>query len=48
MESSEKSNTAKISIILSYAGKEAREVYKTLPLVANGDGKKSEKVIEEF
>ena len=31
-ESTEKGDKAKIGIMLSYAGKEAREIYKTLPL----------------
>ena len=47
-ESTEKSNMAKIGIMLSHAGKEAREVYKTLPWATNGDDKKFDKVIEAF
>jgi len=39
---------AKIGIILSHIGKEAQEVCKTLPLVANGADKKFDKVIEVF
>ena len=34
--------------MLSHAGKEAREVYKTLPWATNGDDKKFDKVIEAF
>jgi len=30
-ESTEKNNKGKIGIMLSHAGKEAREIYKTLP-----------------
>ena len=47
-ESSSKSNMVKISIMLSHAGKEAREVYKTLPWNAEGDNQKFDKVIEVF
>ena len=38
----------KIRIMLSHAGKEAREVYKTLPWAAEGDDKKFAKVIAAF
>ena len=38
----------KIGIMLSHAGKEAREVYKTLPWAAEGDDKKFAKVIAAF
>ena len=34
--------------MLSHAGKEAREVYKTLPWAAEGDDKKFAKVITAF
>jgi len=34
--------------MLSHAGKEAREVYKTLPWAAEGDNKKFDKVIAAF
>ena len=47
-ESTEKSDMARIGIMLSHAGKEAREVYKTLPWATNGDDKKFDKVIEAF
>ena len=48
MESTEKSDMAKIGIMLFHTGKEAREVYKTLPWATNGDDKKFDKVIEAF
>ena len=49
-ESTEKSDEIiiKIGIMLSHAGKEAREVYKTLPWAAEGDEKKFNKVIAAF
>jgi len=47
-ESSEKSDMAKIGIMLLHAGKEAREVYKTLPWVGDDDNKKFNKAIEAF
>jgi len=47
-ESSEKSDMAKIGIMLSHAGKEARDVYKTLQWETNGDDKKFDKVIAAF
>lgn len=47
-ESSDKSDMAKIGIMLSHAGKEAREVYKTLQWTTDGDEKKFNKVIEAF
>ena len=34
--------------MLSHAGKEAREVYKTLPWANEGDNKKFDKVIAAF
>ena len=34
--------------MLSHAGKEAREVYKTLPWNEEGDEKKFDKVLEAF
>ena len=43
-ESTEKSDAAKIGIMLSHAGKEARELYKTL--TSEGDDKKFDKVLE--
>ena len=36
-ESSEKSDAAKIGIMLTHAGKEARDIYKTLHWSAEGD-----------
>ena len=47
-ESSNKSNMVKIGIMLSHAGKEAREVYKTLQWTEEGDNQKFKKVIEAF
>ena len=47
-ESSEKSDMAKIGSMLSHAGKEARDVYKTLQWEANGDDKKFNKVVAAF
>ena len=47
-ESASKSDEIKIGIMLSHAGKEAREVYKTLPWAAEGDDKKFAKVITAF
>ena len=48
MESSEKSDMVKIGIMLSHAGKEARDVYKTLPWDTDGDNKKFDKVLAAF
>ena len=47
-ESTGKSDGAKIGIMLSHAGREARELYKTLPSAAEGDDKKFNKVLEAF
>ena len=47
-ETAEKSDLIKIGIMLSHAGKEARDVYKTLPWRAEGDQDKFDKVIEAF
>ena len=47
-ESSGKSDMVKIGIMLTHAGKEAREVYKTLHWTEEGDDKKFNKVIEAF
>ena len=47
-ESSEKSDMAKIDIMLPHARKETPEVYKTLSWVENSDDKKFDKVIEAF
>ena len=47
-ESGEKSDAVKIGIMLSHAGKEAREVYKTLTWAADGDKDKFDKVLEAF
>ena len=44
----EKSDEIKIGIMLSHAGKEAREVYKMLLWAAKGDEKKFNKVITVF
>jgi len=47
-ESSTKSDMAKIGIMLSHAGKEVRDVYKTLQWEENRDDKKFDKVIAAF
>ena len=47
-EAADKSDETKIGIMLSHAGKEAREVYKTLPWAATGDDKKFDKVTKAF
>ena len=47
-ESTDKPDAAKIGIMLSHAGRDAREVYKTLPWSAEGDDKKFDKVLEAF
>ena len=47
-ESTEKADAVKIGIMLSHAGREARDVYKTLPWAADGDDKKFDKVLEAF
>ena len=47
-ESTEKSDGAKIGIMLSHAGKDAGELYKTLPWKKEGDEKKFKKVLEAF
>ena len=47
-ESTEKLDAAKIGIMLSHTGKEAQELYKTLPWAAEGDDKKFDKVLEAF
>ena len=39
-ESASKSDEIKIGIMLSHAGKEEREVHKTLPWAVEGDDKK--------
>ena len=46
-ESTEKSDAVKIGLMLSHAGKEAREVYKTLAWAA-GDKNKFNTVLEAF
>ena len=48
MESSDKSDPVKIGIMLSHAGKDAREVYKTLTWTKDGDNNKFDKVLEAF
>ena len=47
-ESTGKSDGAKIGIMLSHAGREARELYKTLTWAAEGDDTKFNKVLEAF
>ena len=47
-ESSDKSDAVKIGIMLSHAGKEAREIYKTLAWREDGDKDKFDKVLEAF
>ena len=47
-EAASKSDETKIGIMLSHTGKEAREVYKTLPWAATGDDKKVDKVTKPF
>lgn len=47
-ESSDKSDPVKIGIMLSHAGKDAREVYKTLTWTEDGDKDKFDKVLEAF
>jgi len=47
-ESTEKSDIAKIGKMLSHAGQEAREVYKTLPWATDADKTKFAKVLEAF
>ena len=47
-ETAEKSDLIKIGIMLSHAGKDARDVYKTLPWRTEGDQDKFDKVIEAF
>ena len=43
-----KSDKAKIGIMLSYTGKEAREIYKTLLWTADRDANKFNKVCKAF
>ena len=47
-ESTEKGDKAKIGILLSYTGKEAREIYKTLPWTTDGDENKFKKCWKPF
>ena len=47
-ESNDKSNAVKIGIMLTHAGKEAREIYKTLPWESPEDNMKFDKVLEAF
>ena len=47
-ESTEKGDKVKIGIMLSYAGKEAREIYKTLSWTTGADANKFTKVCEAF
>ena len=48
MESTEKSDMVKIDEILSHAGREVTEVFKTLLWAADGDDKKFDKVLKTF
>ena len=47
-ESTDKDGKVKIGIMLSHAGKEAREIYKTLPWTDAGDADKFDKVCKAF
>ena len=47
-ETVEKLDLTKIGIMLSHAGKDARDVYKTLQWRSEGDQDKFDKVIEAF
>ena len=47
-ESIDKAHSIKISIMLSHASKDAREVYKTLPWAEDGDKNKFDKVLKAF
>lgn len=47
-EPNDKSDAAKIGIMLSHAAKETREVYKTFPWAADEDDQKYDKVLEAF
>ena len=47
-ETDEKPDLAKIGIMLSHAGKEARDVYKTFEWAAEADKTKFNKVLEAF
>ena len=47
-EADKKSDLAKIGILLSYIGKDTRDIYKTLEWTAEGDNNKFDKVLEAF
>ena len=47
-KSSDKSDAVKIRIMLTHAGKEAHEIYKTFQWAEEGDTMKFDKVIEEL
>ena len=47
-ESTDKPDPVKIGIMLSHAGKEAREVFKTLPWTEDEDRNKFDKVLQAF
>ena len=47
-ESTDKADSVKIGIMLSHAGKDAREVYKTLSWAEDEDRNKFDKVLEAF
>ena len=47
-ESNDKADSVKIGIMLTHAGKEAREIYKTLPWESAGDNMKFDKVLKAF
>ena len=48
IESTDKGEKVKIGIMLLHAGKEALEIYKTLPWANAGDADKFDKVCEAF
>ena len=48
IEANEKSDLVKIGIVLSHAGKEARDIYKMLEWAAEGDQNKFNRVLEAF
>ena len=47
-ESSDKSDSVKIEIMLTHTGKEARAIYKTLPWSKPDDKTKFDKVLKAF
>ena len=48
IEPSDKSDPVKIGIMLSHAGKDAKEVYKTLTWAEDGDQNKLDEVLDAF